>query len=113
MSQFIYSFTGKQRPAPIVWETISYKLTGANGTVWWTDQPDAKKVDWMPLTSSEGVLTGATYLQVRIDGLASDYAMLEVHPAKDGFDRALGDLAAHGSRANHAEAACVAAVFQR
>lgn len=115
MSQFIYSFTGKQRPAPIVWETISFKLTGAKGSIYWSDRTDitGKDIQWVPLDSVEGILTGAGLLQVRIEEMTAEFAMLEVVPTVDSFDRALGELAAQGSRANHAEAAFTAAVFQR
>jgi hypothetical protein len=65
MSQFIYQFNGKQRPAPIAWETITYKLTGAKGRVYWSDRTDtaAMGIEWMPLGGAEGTITGAGLLR--------------------------------------------------
>jgi hypothetical protein len=104
MSQFIYSFTGKQRPAPIVWETVSFKLTGGTGKLFWTDRQDIsieatrnKPVQWMPLDGAAGIITGAKHIQVRLEEITDESvlpsATLEVHPAEGPENRVWGLLA--------------------
>lgn len=94
MSQFIYQTTGKQRPAPTVWDTISFKLTGAKGRIYWSDRTDitGKDIQWVPLATTEGILTGAGLLQVRIEEMEGQFATLEVMPAEGDENRTWGLL---------------------
>ncbi|MET4365974.1 hypothetical protein ABIB06_006596 [Bradyrhizobium sp. LB8.2] len=87
MSQFIYTTPGRQRPAAVIHTTVSFKLEGAKGAVFWTDSKqhisELTPADWMPLAGHEGTISGATFLRVCVDELTADLAMLTTLPSTD------------------------------
>lgn len=93
MAQFIYTSAGRQRPVAVIGKTVSFKLSGAKACIYWTDRPSVftkdtrkKPIQWLPLEGNEGIITGATFIQVRIEEITDQSvlrsATLEVLPAE-------------------------------
>jgi hypothetical protein len=102
MSQFIYQTTGKQRPAPVVGETVHFNLANGTGKIYFTDRADVfqcgQNIQWMPLDGTEGFIAGAKFLKVHLEEITDPttvlpIATLHINPASGDAERCFGLLA--------------------